>query len=85
VITCRGRTFAGRVGASLLSAAGLPELITESLESYRECALGLARSPSALAGLREQLSAARATAPVFDSDGYVRDFEAALFRLWRRS
>lgn len=78
VITCRGRTFAGRVGTSLLSAAGLPELVTESLESYWELALSLARSPRVLAALRERLRVARMEADVFDSTGYVRDFEAAL-------
>ena len=39
VMTCRGDTFAGRVGASLLSAAGLPELIATDLTQYEELAV----------------------------------------------
>lgn len=85
VITCCGRTFAGRVGASLLSAAGLPELITDSLDTYRDRALHLARSPEALAELRQRLADARAAAAVFDTAGYVRDFETVLRNLWLHS
>lgn len=81
VVTCRGRTFAGRVGASVLTAAGLPELVCESIGSYQECALRIARSPEWLARLRENLAAARNSAPAFDTARYVRDFEAALLGL----
>jgi len=85
VLTCRGRTFAGRVGASLLMAAGLPELICENLESYLDRALNLARSPRMLAELRDKIAAAAAAAPAFDTAQYVRDFEEVLFGLWRRA
>ena len=83
VITCRGRTFAGRVGASLLSAAGLPDLITESLDEYHDRALRLAVSPGARAELRERVHARRKIAAAFDTVGYVRDLESALGRLCR--
>jgi predicted O-linked N-acetylglucosamine transferase (SPINDLY family) len=41
LLTCRGETFAGRVGASLLDAIGLPELVTGNLVSnaIRNCPL----------------------------------------------
>src|SRR5262249_48617868 len=42
LLTCRGGTFAGRVGASLLHAVGLPELVTDSLEDYEAPAPKLA-------------------------------------------
>src|SRR5206468_2435925 len=63
VLTRMGETFAGRVGASLLTAAGLPELIAHSPEDYETTALALARDPARLRALREQLTANRATAP----------------------
>jgi protein O-GlcNAc transferase len=78
VITCLGKTLAGRVGASLLTAAGLPELICPDLASYRALALGLARSPARLARCREQLQQGRSSAPLFDTARYTRDFEALL-------
>ena len=52
VITCLGTTYAGRVAASLLRAAGLPELVTESLQEYETLALKIARDP-ALAGFAQ--------------------------------
>src|SRR5262249_23550831 len=45
IVTCKGNTFAGRVAASVLDAAGLPELVTESLEGYEALALRFARDP----------------------------------------
>jgi predicted O-linked N-acetylglucosamine transferase (SPINDLY family) len=81
VITWRGRRFAGRVGASLLTAAGLPELVRDTLEGYRRFALHLARSPDALAALRARLAVARTEAALFDTQQYVRDFETILCAL----
>ena len=56
VLTCRGSTFAGRVGASLLHAAGLPELITDSLAEYEALALKLARDRDTLRALKQTLA-----------------------------
>jgi protein O-GlcNAc transferase len=84
VLTRMGETFAGRVGASLLSAAGLPELITHSAEDYESTALALARDPARLRALREKLAAARATAPLFDMTGFARGLEAAYEAMLKR-
>jgi predicted O-linked N-acetylglucosamine transferase (SPINDLY family) len=81
VLTCRGTAFAGRVAASLLTAAGLPELITETAEAYEALALALARDPSRLSALRDKLAANRATAPLFDTPRLARDLEAAYLQM----
>ena len=52
VVTAMGQTFAGRVCASMLHAAGLPELVTDSLAEYETLALKLATEPPLLQGLR---------------------------------
>jgi protein O-GlcNAc transferase len=78
VLTCRGRSFASRVGASLLQAADLPELIADSLEAYARLALTLAREPARLGGMREKLTRRRAAGTLFDTADYCRHFEAAL-------
>ena len=39
VLTCMGRSFAARVGGSLLKALGLPRLITRSIEDYEMLAV----------------------------------------------
>src|SRR5437764_4446919 len=41
LVTCRGNTLAGRVGSSLLHAAGVPELVAPSLAQYEALALKL--------------------------------------------
>ena len=77
VLTQIGEVFAGRVGASLLAAAGLPELITRSPQEYEALALALARDPARLRAIRERLAANRATAPLFDMTRFTRGLEAA--------
>ncbi len=81
LLTCRGETFAGRVAASLLTAVGLPELITSSLEEYEATALALATDAARLAGLREKLAGNRDTAPLFDTDRFARALEDAYRRI----
>jgi protein O-GlcNAc transferase len=82
LVTCRGRSFAGRVAASLLHAAGLPELVTNNLEEYEALALRLATEPSLLAGFRDRLRQNRLTCPLFDTDRFRRHLEAAYTRMW---
>lgn len=77
VLTQMGDGFAGRVGASLLTAAGLPELITRSPQEYEATALALARDPARLRAIREKLAASRASAPLFDSARFTRNLETA--------
>lgn len=77
VLTCSGETFAGRVAASLLTAVGLPELITSSLADYEALALALAMEPARLVALRDKLAAGRGAVPLFDSMRFARTIETA--------
>ncbi|MEO6407407.1 MAG: hypothetical protein ABIO45_01470, partial [Burkholderiaceae bacterium] len=76
-LTRVGATFAGRVGASLLYAAGLPELVVGSAAAYASLASALARDPARLADLKRRLVAGRATCALFDTTRYARDLELA--------
>jgi predicted O-linked N-acetylglucosamine transferase (SPINDLY family) len=82
VLTCPGKTFASRVGASLLTAIGLPELIATSLEGYERLAVHLARHADELRKLRQKLAAQRATWPLFDTPRFVRNLERASRAMW---
>ncbi|MFZ1964379.1 MAG: tetratricopeptide repeat protein [Roseiarcus sp.] len=77
VLTRIGDTFAGRVGASLLTAVGLPELIVATQEEYEATAIGLAANPERLRALKEKLERNRPTAPLFDTKLYTARIEAA--------
>jgi protein O-GlcNAc transferase len=81
VLTCLGETFAGRVGASLLAAIDLPELVATSPADYEAKALHLALQPAALADVQRKLEANRFTTPLFDTPGFVRALEAAVTQM----
>ena len=84
VLSCFGTSFAGRVGTSLLNAAGLPELITDSLQAYETLALKLARDRDALDSLRKKLALNRDTCALFDTARFTRHFEVALTTMRER-
>ena len=84
VLTCLGRTFAGRVAASLLTAVGLPELITTSLADYEEQALQLAMLPEKLQAIRRRLQAQRDATPLFDTPRFTIHLEQAYFQMHER-
>ncbi|HJR55371.1 MAG TPA: tetratricopeptide repeat protein [Rhizomicrobium sp.] len=77
IVTCQGTAFAGRVGASLLTAISCPELITHSMAEYEALALELARDGERLAALRRKLADNRLTAPLFDAARFCRHIEQA--------
>lgn len=81
VLTQLGKIFPGRVGASLLTAAGLSELITRSMEEYDALALALARDPARLKTIRGKLAANRTNAPLFDTTRFTRNLEAAFEKM----
>ena len=85
LVTVLGETFASRVAASLLTAAGLPELIAADLAEYEHLTLHLARHPAALQQLKDRLLANRASAPLFDSARTVRQLEAGYRLIWQRA
>ena len=82
MLTCRGNTFAGRVGASLLIEAGLPELIANSLDEYRARLLALVADRGALRRHRAYLEGSRDTNPLFDTTAFARDWEALLLTIY---
>ncbi len=84
VVTYAGPSFASRVAASLLNSVGLPELACDTIESYEAKALALAHDAVERQRLHDHLVAARDTAPLFDSEGYSRDFGHLLWALAER-
>ena len=77
VLTLAGETFAGRVGASLLRAVGLPDLVTVSVAEYHARAVALARDPGALARYRAYLEGPGRRSSLFDTRLRIRELEAA--------
>ena len=84
VLTQIGETFAGRVGASLLTAAGLPDLIAETEEQFENMAIEFAARPEALAAIKDKLARNRSTTPLFDTRLYTRHIEGAYAAMHER-
>jgi protein O-GlcNAc transferase len=82
VVTLEGRAHAGRVGMSLLTTAGLENLIGRTREEYIRIATGLAGSPGELSGLRAGLRDRVAASPLRDEAGFTARFEAGLREMW---
>ena len=77
VLTMAGRCYHSRVAASLLHAAGLPELAVGSLADYEALALALARDPQRLAAITARLRETRDASPLFDMPRWTRGLERA--------
>ena len=84
VLTCLGEKFAGRVAASLLRAAGLAELIADSLDGYEARARELARNPAMLDSIKARLQRNRVTQRLFDTARFTRNLERAYLTMWER-
>jgi predicted O-linked N-acetylglucosamine transferase (SPINDLY family) len=82
VLTCIGETFAGRVAASLLRSAGLPDLVTDSLPAYEALALRLATESPLLESVRRRLAQNRSNCALFDTGRFTRHIESAYTTMW---
>ncbi len=80
VLTVPTQHFAGRVAASLLTAAGLPELVRRDRSDYVHTAMRLGNDRAWLGATRRKL--AERAAPFFDTRMRVRDLEAAYRQMW---
>jgi predicted O-linked N-acetylglucosamine transferase (SPINDLY family) len=84
VLTCVGEAFSSRMAASLLTALGLPELITVTQPDYEDRAVELARNPDGVRDLKARLAQNRLTTALFDTPQFKRHLEAAYTRIYRR-
>jgi len=82
LVTCEGTTFPGRVAASLLLAAGLPDLAAKTVDEFEVLAITLARDTERLRGIRAELARNRLTCALFDTDLSRRHIEAAYRTMW---
>jgi predicted O-linked N-acetylglucosamine transferase (SPINDLY family) len=76
VLTLCGRSFASRMAGALLTAAGLPELITYDLEAYENKAVALAQNAKTLKKLRRKLTDAKTNGPLFNTTQFTANLES---------
>jgi protein O-GlcNAc transferase len=83
VVSLRGDRFTGRVGDSVLTTSGLPELVADSVADYVGRARDLAQDRLRLAALRAGLRDRLAASPLCDAPRFARHLEGAWRRMWR--
>lgn len=77
LVTLAGATHAGRVGASLLTHAGLADWITSSTDDYVARARAAAQDLPALSDLRGRLREQFHASPLCATEFFTRQFEVA--------
>jgi predicted O-linked N-acetylglucosamine transferase (SPINDLY family) len=83
VVTLEGTMHPGRVGTSLLTALGMPELIARSADDYVGIAAGLAADSGRVAELRFTLRKRLIQSPLCDGPAFGARMTAALRSMWR--
>jgi predicted O-linked N-acetylglucosamine transferase (SPINDLY family) len=81
IVTRSGRTVISRMAGSLLTAVGLPDLVTDNPADYERLAITLGRTPARVASHRRYLAEHGRASPLFDVPRTVRDIEDAFERL----
>lgn len=84
VLSLVGKRHAGRVGASLLSAAGLSDWLADTPESFVAIAQTMVADVTRLARLRGSLRGQLAESSLCDAAGFVRRLEAVMQQAWGR-
>ena len=82
VVALKGAHFASRVSSSILAAAGVPELVTESIRTYIDLAVELGSNKARLKALRYKILRNHSCAPLFDTTQMVRFIETAYEEMW---
>jgi len=75
VLTCLGNSFASRMGASLLTAVNLPELIKTSQEEYESFAIELALNPKKFKIIKDKLVNNLPTTPLYNTPLFTNNIE----------
>jgi len=83
VVTLAGNAHVSRVGVSLLTNIGLPQLIAQTPEQYVRIAADLAADIPRLADLRASMRQRMLESPLMDARTFAGDLESAFRTMWR--
>jgi predicted O-linked N-acetylglucosamine transferase (SPINDLY family) len=81
ILTRSGKTYISRMAGSLLTAVGLPDLITTTIEEYEQRAVQIGNQPARAASYKRYLTEHGRSSPLFDIPAMVRDIEREFERL----
>ncbi len=81
ILTRSGRSYISRMAGSLLTAVGLPDLVTFSLAEYEQRAIQIGQNPGRAASYKRYLREQGRSSHLFDMPQIVRDMESEFERL----
>ena len=84
MITYLGKSYQARMGASIVNALNLPELITNTPEEYEFLAIDMAKNPEKLKAIRDKLANNLETAPLYDTKLFTQNLESAYTQMYER-
>jgi predicted O-linked N-acetylglucosamine transferase (SPINDLY family) len=84
VVALEGITHASRVGVSLLTNVGLPELVGKTAEDYVRIGIDLARDEARMRALQMGLRERMKSSPLMDGVALTREMETAYRQMWRQ-
>lgn len=84
VVTLKGDRHAARVGASLLPAVGLEDLVAEDVAAYVRSAASLANNLSRLEALRRDLREQMRRSAICDAEGFTHALEQTYLEVWEK-
>ncbi|WP_158590406.1 tetratricopeptide repeat protein [Noviherbaspirillum cavernae] len=82
LVTLAGGHFTARMGVTILTNAGLPELVAHSEDAYLDIAAALALDPARLARTRTGLRQRVQASPLMDAPRFTRHLEQAYRGMW---
>ncbi len=83
-VTLEGKHFVSRMGVTILTNAGLPELIAKNEDEYIKIAIDLANDRERLKKMRNGLRERVKASPVMDQQTFVRNMEDAYRGMWQK-
>jgi predicted O-linked N-acetylglucosamine transferase (SPINDLY family) len=72
------------MGASIVNALNLPELITNSSEEYESIAIELATNPEKMKAIKDKLASNLSTAPLYDTKLFTKNLESAYTQMYEK-
>ena len=83
-VTLAGKHFGSRMGVTILSNAGLQELVAGNREEYIKIAVDLATDRARLKTLRHDLREKVSASPLMNQQSFTRNMENAYREMWRK-
>jgi hypothetical protein len=82
VLTYPGNSFASRVCASLVHAAGIGDFVCDGPENFVARAIEIGKDPAKTAAIKARLKSTRSSSTLFDTSLLVRELEGLYRAMW---